>query len=96
MASEGGAEQGGELLLSLSPNPVASGGTVRVIMAEAGPVRFALYDVLGRQVGVLAEGTMAAGAHDVALGAERLVPGVYLVRVTAGRASAVRRVTVAR
>lgn len=96
VASESDAGDSVHLSLAVSPNPVASGGTVRVTTAAAGSVRVALYDVLGRQVAVLAEGELGAGAHDVAIGAERLVPGVYLVRVTAGRASAVRRITVAR
>lgn len=96
VASESDAGDLTGLALSVSPNPVSSGGTVRVAVAEAGPVRVVLYDVLGRQVALLAKAEFSAGPHDVALGAERLMPGVYLVRVTAGRASAVQRLTVAR
>lgn len=81
---------------SITPNPLESGGTVRVTLTEAGPVRVAVYDVLGRQVAVLADGAWSAGEHTVSLGVERLVPGVYVVRVTAGAVSVVRRVTVAR
>ena len=82
--------------LGVSPNPVSSGGVVRVSLPEAGTVRVVVYDVLGREVAVLADGEQAAGEHAVALGAERLAPGVYVVRVTAGEATVVRRVTVAR
>lgn len=45
---------------------------------------------------MLAEGAWAAGDNTVGLGAERLVPGVYVVRAAAGAASAVLRVTAAR
>ena len=91
---------GGELAVSVGPNPVSTGGVVRVRLPAAGMVRVVVYDVLGRQVAVLADGERAAGTHDVALGAERLTPGVYVVRLTAGvgagAASVVRRVTVVR
>ena len=93
-----GTEDGAAAVLALgvSPNPVSTGGTVRVSLPEAGVVRVVVYDVLGRQVAVLADGERSAGTHDVALDAGRLAPGVYVVRLTAGEASVVRRVTVAR
>ena len=96
VASVGGVPERSGFALAVSPNPVTSGGKVRVTLAESEPVRVAVYDVLGRQVAVLAEGAWPAGEHTVGLGAERLVPGVYVVRATAGAASAVQRVTVAR
>ena len=94
VAVEEGAAAG--LALSVSPNPVAVGGVVRVSLPEASVVRVVVYDVLGRQVAVLADEERGVGEHALALGAERLAPGVYVVRVTAGEASVVRRVTVAR
>ena len=84
------------LSLGVSPNPVSTGGVVRVSLPEAGVVRVVVYDVLGRQVAVLADGERAAGEHAVALDAGRLAPGVYVVRVTVGRETVARRVTVAR
>ena len=84
------------LALGVSPNPVAAGGEVRVSVPEAGRVRVSVVAVLGREVSVLTDGERAAGEHAVALDAGRLAPGVYVVRVTVGRETAVRRVTVAR
>ena len=84
------------LALGVSPNPVAAGGAVRVSVPETGRVRVAVIEVLGREVGVLADGERSAGEHVLGLGAERLAPGMYVVRLTAGEASVVRRVTVAR
>ncbi|HEX8299973.1 MAG TPA: T9SS type A sorting domain-containing protein, partial [Rubricoccaceae bacterium] len=65
------------LALGMSPNPVASGGVVRVSVPKTGRVQVAVYDVLGRQVAVLADEERGAGEHVLALGAERLAPGVY-------------------
>jgi hypothetical protein len=56
----------------------------------------ALYDVLGREVAVLADGRYGAGRHALTLDAAALPVGVYVVRAQAGEASATRRVTVAR
>jgi hypothetical protein len=65
-------------------------------LPEAGPVRLAVYDALGREVAVVAEGWRAAGAHEAALDAAALPAGVYLARLTAGARTATRRLTVAR
>ena len=77
-------------------NPVVSAATVRVSLPAAARIRVTVYDVLGRAVAVLADGEQAAGVHDVAFDAGRLAPGVYVVRLEAGREAVVRRVTVVR
>jgi hypothetical protein len=56
----------------------------------------ALYDVLGREVAVLHDGPLAAGAHRLALDASRLPPGVYVVRAVGAGLGLRRSVTVAR
>ena len=53
-------------------------------MAAPGEARVALYDVLGREVAVAAQGERAAGPHTVALDTAGLAPGVYVVRVVTG------------
>jgi hypothetical protein len=92
--TEGGPAR--TLALAASPNPVAAGGVVRVSVPAAGRLRVSVADVPGREAAVLEEGERSAGEHVGSLGVERLAPGVYVVRVTAGEASVVRRVTVAR
>ncbi|HLA64878.1 MAG TPA: T9SS type A sorting domain-containing protein [Rhodothermales bacterium] len=92
-----GTEAGASALsLSVVPNPVMGSGVVRYVLPEAGRVRVALYDVLGREVAVLADGDQSAGRYDVALDAGARAPGAYLVRLTAGEMALVRRVTVSR
>lgn len=80
------------------PNP-ARGASVRVpfSLAEASAVRVVVYDVLGREVAVLAEGPMEAGRYEVAWPeASRLSPGTYVVRLKAGPSSSTQRITLVR
>ncbi|MEM1042502.1 MAG: T9SS type A sorting domain-containing protein [Bacteroidota bacterium] len=66
------------------PNPFRSSATVPFELGEAGRVRLAVLDVLGREVAVLHEGVLAAGAHRATLDGSRLASGVYLVVLEAG------------
>lgn len=83
-------------LSSASPNPFATATNLRYALAEAGPARLAVYDVLGREVAVLVSGTRAAGEHEASFAARDLPAGLYVVRLTAGGASVTRRVTLTR
>ncbi|MGB3544360.1 T9SS type A sorting domain-containing protein [Rubrivirga sp.] len=80
--------------LSVAPNPTASTSTVRLSVLEAGPVRAAVYDALGREVAVLHNGVLGAGDHGFST--SRLTPGLYVVRVEAGARAEVVRFVVAR
>ncbi|HEX9951185.1 MAG TPA: choice-of-anchor J domain-containing protein [Rubricoccaceae bacterium] len=83
-------------LAAPAPNPTSGAATVSYDVPEASTVRVAVYDLLGRQVAVLAQGEVAAGRHTARLEAGSFAPGVYVVRMDAGTFSAVRRVTVVR
>jgi serine protease AprX len=83
-------------LAASAPNPVASASRIAFSLAEAGPARLAVYDLLGREVAVLADGTLEAGAHEVRLDASGLATGAYVYRLTAGDQSLVRQLTVVR
>jgi hypothetical protein len=83
-------------LISAAPNPFDRSATVRYELSEAGAVRVAVYDVLGREVAVLADGAHVAGRHEATLDARGLPDGVYLVRLQTGATVAVQRVTVQR
>ncbi len=63
------------------PNPVRGASTVSYRLADAGPVRLAAYDALGRQVALLFEGMAAAGTHTATLDAAPLPAGLYLLRL---------------
>ncbi|WP_420456681.1 glucoamylase family protein [Rubrivirga sp.] len=78
-----------------APNPAA--GTVRLAYAvgESGDVRLAVYDVLGREVAVLADGPQAPGPQ-VAEWSAAVASGIYVVRLEAAGVVRTRTVVVAR
>ncbi len=67
-------------LLPAYPNPAARAATVPFELPEQADVQVVVYDVLGREVAVLAEGLHEAGRHEAAFDASRLSGGVYVVR----------------
>lgn len=88
--------------LQVTPNPV-SGDDVRVSfeLSRGGVLRVAMYDPAGRLVRERHRGYYAAGRHAVRWPARdshgrALNSGVYFVRVSAGRYTATRKLTVVR
>ena len=94
-ASEDGTDPS-DLAVTAAPNPVVGVGTVSFGVAEFGDVSVALYDALGRQVAVLAEGSYAPGRHAVSLPTAGLPAGLYVVRVSAAGVAQTARLTVVR
>ncbi|MRR09161.1 T9SS type A sorting domain-containing protein [bacterium] len=89
------------MLLPVGPNP--SAGTLRLAydLAAAGRVRLGVYDVAGRLVAKVVDGTMPAGSHAASWngadrGGRQVASGVYFVRLEAAGASQTRRITVVR
>lgn len=76
-------------MLSAFPNPIGDRGTsLRLVMPSAGPARVAIWDVGGRLIRELYDGTLPPGAHDFAWNRRddrgRTVPaGIYWLRVRA-------------
>jgi serine-aspartate repeat-containing protein C/D/E len=71
------------------PNPFNPATTIRFDLPEAGQVRLSVYNLLGQEVAVLADGKRSAGQYDVrwdGLDARHLPApsGIYLVRIKAG------------
>jgi hypothetical protein len=67
------------------PNPARTGAVMLgFTLPEAGHVRLAVYDVLGREVVLLADGAFEAGRHAATLDGSRLPSGTYLVRLEVG------------
>ncbi len=84
------------LTLEAFPSPFTRSVTIRYALPEADRVTLAVYDVLGREVAVLADGRAEAGTYEAAFEAAALPNGVYLVRLDAGERVATRRITLAR
>ena len=93
VANEDGASD--ELTLVVA-NPIRSGATVRFTLDAPGAARVALYDALGRQVAVLADGEMTAGVQTARLDAGALATGVYVLRLEAETGAVSQTVTVVR
>jgi len=70
------------LALAASPTPTRGAVTLRLSLARASHVIVEVFGVRGERVALLADGTLSAGAHDLAWDARRVGPGVYLGRVT--------------
>jgi hypothetical protein len=78
------------------PNPFADRTAFPVVLPEAADMHIEAYDVLGREVAVLAHGAFSAGPHEITFDASKLPSGVYMVRMTVGKTVLTRRVTVVR
>ena len=73
------------------PNPFNPTTQIQFQLPESQHVQLAVYDMLGRQVALLADAPLAAGNHEVTFDASRLPSGTYIYRIVAGEFSQVRR-----
>lgn len=77
-------------LLQNYPNPFNPTTVVSAQWPVAGVVRLTVYDVLGREVAVLANGRFPAGTYSFTFNARNLSSGVYFYRLTAGSHTATK------
>jgi hypothetical protein len=70
------------------PNPFNPATTIRYTLPEAGYVRIAVFNTLGQQVAVIADGRQDAGEKTASFDAGALPGGVYVYRLLAGTHSA--------
>src|SRR5690606_24905573 len=82
----------------LFPSVAPAGGRLvaAVAVPRPGPLTLALYDVLGRRVGTLYDGPVAAGPTRLPLAAPALAPGLYFVRADGPDLHAAARLVVVR
>ena len=66
------------------PNPFNPSTVIRYGLPGSSEVRLSVYDMLGREVLVLLDGTREAGMHNVNFDASGLSSGVYFYRLRAG------------
>lgn len=89
-------------LLEAYPNPVGMGGgstvTIPFYLAEPGPIRISVYDMLGREVTVLMDAVQAAGPDEVTWQVPQgdHAAGLYLVQLRMGTESWTQRVLIVR
>ncbi len=85
-----------ESLRLLVANPVRDDGAIRLQLDHPGPLTVAVYDVAGRRLATLHEGTAAAGEHMLCWPAGDAPPGVYYVRAESSGRTAVRALQLVR
>ncbi|MFU8860581.1 MAG: T9SS type A sorting domain-containing protein [Cyclonatronaceae bacterium] len=66
------------------PNPFNPSTVIRFGLPEAADVRLEVYDLAGRRVAVLTDGSRSAGWHTVTFDGSALSSGVYVYRLRAG------------
>lgn len=83
-------------LARVTPDPLRTNARVEFSLAQTGRVRLGVFDVQGRALVTLADGTYAAGTHAVTLSAAALGgrPGLYLAVLDTPQGRRVRRFTV--
>lgn len=94
-----GAEMGLQAAYRLTPpapNPSTGAARLQLTVRETQPVRAAVYDVLGREVAVLHEGTLDGQTPTTLRTKSTLPAGTYFVRVQGDTFASTRRLTVVR
>jgi hypothetical protein len=84
------------LPLHVFPNPFSSTCSVCFQLEKASQVYLSVFDLSGRLVQTLADEHVPSGQHSEQFDASDLCPGVYLIRIVAGDASASQRCVVVR
>ncbi len=72
------------------PNPFNPSTVVSAQWPVASVVRLVVYDVLGRQVAVIADGRYPAGRYQFTFNGSRVASGVYFYRLTVGAYTATK------
>ena len=78
------------------PNPFNATTVLRFRLDRSGPVRLAVYDVLGREIARLVDEPLAAGRHEFRWDAGSSPSGSYVVRLVAGGHAASRAILLVR
>jgi hypothetical protein len=76
------------------PNPFNPATTIRFSLAREGQARLAIYDLLGRLVGVPVDGVLKAGLHEAVWHAADVASGVYFCVLTAAEGTRTRSMLV--
>jgi hypothetical protein len=87
-------EDAGSSLRAVYPNPVRGAATLEFEIAQPGAVELVVYDVLGRLVRRVVDGSRAAGRYTATFDTAGLAPGVYVARLSAGGRHWTRRLVI--
>ena len=73
------------------PNPFNPATTIEFSIPSAGPVRLAVYDLLGKEVATLVDEQMSAGSYRVSFDARELPSGTYLYTLRSAGATVTQK-----
>ena len=77
--------------MNIVPNPAAGQANISIGLTEETSVSILVYDITGQLVATLYNGALSAGDHNIAFNTDSIVSGVYLVKVTDGKSSLMKR-----
>jgi trimeric autotransporter adhesin len=87
----------GVIVMSLSPNPVRSIGTLEYVLSASSRVTLSAYDLQGRMVASLLDNVLEqAGEHQVPIRTDGWRPGYYFCRLESGSSTSTRKLLVVR
>lgn len=86
----------GTTLHAAYPNPFNPSTMIRFTLDAGRQTRLSVYDILGREVAVLVDGMMPAGAHNATFDARNMASGVYIVRLATAEGIQSRTITLLR
>jgi uncharacterized lipoprotein YddW (UPF0748 family) len=75
------------------PNPFNPSTVLRWQLAVGSQTRLVVYDIMGREIAVLAQGVYPAGRHEVVFDASGLASGVYIYTLETGGQRFTKRMT---
>jgi hypothetical protein len=87
---------GSSLLLQNYPNPFNPSTTIPFVVSQTGVVALRVYDLLGREIASLANGTMSPGYYQVQFDGSSQASGVYAYKLTTPTSLVVRRMVLVR
>ncbi|KAA0249719.1 MAG: T9SS C-terminal target domain-containing protein, partial [Chlorobiota bacterium] len=73
------------------PNPFNPETKILVTLPERCSIKITVYDVIGNEVAVIAEGEFMPGGHEFVFDGSNLTSGVYFYRISAEKFNAVRK-----
>ncbi len=76
------------------PNPFNPETKILVTLPQRNEVKLKVYDVLGNQVSVLADGEFEAGSYEFIFDATGLPSGIYFYQMSAGKFNSVKKMVV--
>jgi len=80
-AEDGRSLLPGEFFLSVVPNPFNPSTTISFDLPHTQPVKLVVYDLLGREVAVLADKPFDAGSHQLTFDGSALPSGLYFAHI---------------